>query len=314
VCGENLIDYLEEPSDDEFPLYRARPGGSPYNTALAMGKLGLQVGYNTPISTDALGSLLRGNLEKNGVTCLAKSSSKPTALAVVSTVDGQPAYQFYRDNTADRDFTYDDLQAGVPKNTVALYIGGASIAEGQDADHVVKFAMDLHKKKMALCWDPNIRPAFISSREEFMTRFALMVGVCDLIKMSDEDVAWLYPGQDPEEVASTLFAEHKPALLILTKGSEGSVGFATSGNARVPAGECSTLVDTVGAGDTFMAATIAELFSQNLLSRAGLESIKSEQLQAVLQTASAAAAINCGRAGCQPPTKEEIKNFKQHKQ
>jgi len=99
VCGENLIDYIQEPSDGDLPLYRAYPGGSPFNTAMAIGRQSVPVAYMMPISTDSLGQLLRSTLEASNVVCVAEPSDKPTALAVVSLNNGQPSYQFYRDNT-----------------------------------------------------------------------------------------------------------------------------------------------------------------------------------------------------------------------
>jgi len=306
VCGENLIDYIQEPSDGPLPLYRAVPGGSPFNTAMAIGRQSVPVGYMMPISNDSLGQLLRGTLEASSVICLAKASDKPSALAVVSLNNGQPSYQFYREDTADRQVTPKSLAQSAPETITACHIGGAAIAKGRDGDAVAAFAEDLSQKGTPITFDPNIRPAFIDTRDDYLPRFEQTLRASDLMKLSDEDMEWLYPGVDIEHQAQTIFDREDLGLLILTKGGDGAIAFSKTGRQTIPAAPVPNLVDTVGAGDTFMATVISELTKRELIGKAALRSAPSDQIEIVLTAAAKAAAINCGRKGCNPPTALEL--------
>lgn len=306
VFGENLIDYIQEPDDGPLPLYRAYPGGSPFNTAMAVGRQAVDVAYMMPISSDSLGQLLRRTLEASDVICLGAPTDKPTALAVVSLNDGQPSYQFYRDDTADRQVTADGFRAALPDQVTACYVGGAAIASGSDGEAVADFLSELSAKGVPVTFDPNIRPAFIDDRTTYLKRYEKTLASADLMKLSDEDMEWLYPATDIDAKAEELFNEQDLGLLILTKGGDGAVAFSANGRVDVPAAPVPNLVDTVGAGDTFMATLIAEFTKRGLISKSALRSAPADQIETVLQTAALAAAINCGRKGCNPPTASEL--------
>ncbi len=308
VCGENLIDYIQEPSGDALPLYRAYPGGSPFNTAMAVGRQSVPVSYMMPISTDSLGQLLRETLEASHVTCAGEPSDKPTALAVVSLDNGQPSYQFYRNDTADRQVTLESLIKATPKSVTACHVGGAAVAAGVDGAGVAAFATKLSKEGVVVTYDPNIRPAFLESRDTYMPLFEETLRASDLMKLSDEDMEWLYPGADIEAKAKEIFDTEDLGLLILTMGSKGAVAFSQNGRLDIPAAHVETLVDTVGAGDTFMATVICELTKRDLMGKAALRSAPIDQIEGVLSQAAKAAAINCGRKGCNPPTALELQN------
>ena len=306
VCGENLIDYIQEPSDGPLPLYRAYPGGSPFNTAMAIGRQSVPVGYMMPISNDSLGQLLRSTLEDSSVICLAEASDHPTALAVVSLNNGQPSYQFYRDNTADRQVTLQGLLAASPEQITACHFGGAAIANGKDGDAVAEFASELASDGVPVTFDPNIRPAFIDARETYLPRFEQTLKATDLLKLSDEDMEWLFPDTDIEESAQNIFDAEDLGLLILTKGGDGAIAFTKHGRKFIPAAPVPNLVDTVGAGDTFMATVVSELTKRDLIGKAALRAAPEDQIEIVLSAAAKAAAINCGRKGCNPPTALEL--------
>jgi len=306
VCGENLIDYIQEPGDGGHPMYRANPGGSPFNTAMAVGRQSVPVGYLTPISTDSLGQLLRDTLEASSVICLGEPNDKPTSLAVVSLKDGQPSYQFYREDTAERQVTDGSLKASLPEQITALQLGSLCIANGEDAKAWAKLATDMSANGIPVTFDPNIREAFIHDREDYLGRFNSVLKVCDLLKLSDEDMEWLFPRDDIEERAQKIFNEQDLGLLVLTKGGDGAVAFSAKGRFEVPVAKVENLVDTVGAGDTFMATLIAELTKRSLIAKTALREAPKEQIEIVLTTAARAAAINCGRKGCNPPTTIEL--------
>ncbi len=306
VCGENLIDYIQEPDDGPLPLFRAFPGGSPFNTAMAIGRQSVPVGYMMPTSSDSLGKLLRATLEASSVVCLGQPSDKPTALAVVSLNNGQPSYQFYRDDTADRQVTLESLKAKTPEVITALHVGGAGIAKGEDGDVVAEYAAQLSENGTSVTFDPNIRQAFIDSRALYLPRFTKMLNACDLMKLSDEDMEWLYPDETVEAAAQRIFEAQDLGLLILTKGGDGAVVFSKHGTQAIPSAPVPNLVDTVGAGDTFMATVISELSKRELIGKSAIRTASAKQIETVLTIAAKAAAINCGRKGCNPPTALEL--------
>lgn len=307
VCGENLIDYILEDHADGLPLYRATPGGSPFNTAMALARQDIDTGYLNPFSNDVLGKLLRRTLEKDGVTCLAPENEKATALAIVSLDDGQPSYQFYHDDTADRQVTCEMLLSLTPDTPEACQVGCSAIGGAPDADEVVTYIETLGARGIPISFDPNIRPAFIDDREAYLPRFDRIVAHTHLLKLSDEDIGWLYPGEEIEAAAKALFDRGTAGLVVLTKGGAGAVAFSASGRHDVAPVKVDALIDTVGAGDTFMATLVAELSKRGLLDAAAMRSASADDINDVLATAARAAAINCGRKGCNPPTTAELK-------
>lgn len=306
VGGENLIDFIQKNDGSGMPCYRAIPGGSPYNVAKALALQGVDTGYLTPISTDTLGDLLVESLPKSGLTLLSPRSDHPTSLAVVSVSNGQPAYQFYRENTAERDVSAASLQHAIPQNTKAFYIGSLAITNGPDADAWQKAWMSAHQRGVFTAIDPNIRPAFIPDRTAYLARLETMLKQADLIKLSDEDIAWIAPDLPILDAAQAMFERSTTAMLVLTLGSKGAVGFTKAGRIIVAPAPVVDLKDTVGAGDTFMATLIAKTADHNLLGKASLANADRDIHCVILETASKAAAINCGRVGCQPPVLSEL--------
>lgn len=306
VGGENLIDFLQEDGDGGYPVYRANPGGSPFNTAMAIGRQDAPVGYLTPISSDSLGQLLRTTLVASGVDCRAALSDKPTSLAVVSLVDGQPSYQFYREDTAERQVTSASLRASLPDPVTCLQLGSLCLANGRDADDWADLATHLSASGIPVTFDPNIRPAFIHDRDAYFRRFQQTLTAADLVKLSDEDIEWLYPGADMHDAARRLFEENDLGVLVLTQGGDGAVAFTAAGRIDMPAAKVPDLVDTVGAGDTFMATLIAQLHHRGLLTKTAIRAASQEDITDILRLAARAAAINCGRKGCNPPTLAEL--------
>ena len=303
VGGENLIDFIQEPADG-LPSYRANPGGSPFNTAMALGRQEQPTGYLTPISDDSLGQLLRETIEASHVHCLAAETSKPTSLAVVSIVNGQPSYQFYRDDTAERQVNAASLDASLPDHVTALQLGSLCLANGADAEAWAGLAEAMNARGVPVTFDPNIRAAFIHDRADYLSRFERVARVARLIKLSDEDIAWLSPDKDMMQAANDLFDRFEPALLVLTKGGDGAWVRTATGNFEIAASAVPNLIDTVGAGDTFMATLIAGMNDAGLLT--GDNAVAPSVARPIVERAAIAAAINCERKGCNPPTKSEL--------
>ena len=308
VGGENLIDFIEfDGGDGGWPPYRAIPGGSPFNTAKAIARQGRQVGYLTPFSSDRLGQLLRGTLlAEPGLNALMPDSDKPTSLAVVSLIDGQPAYQFYREGTAERDITLAGLKAALPPDIDAFYIGSLALAHGADALAWSRLFHHLVDGGTFTAIDPNIRAAFIHDRGDYLARLEAMLARADLVKLSDEDIGWLYPGADMADAAQAILDRSAADLVVLTKGGEGATGFTTRGRIDIAPVPVPDLKDTVGAGDTFMGTLIAQSTTRGLNRKGGYAGASHDQLRDLLETAARAAAINCGRTGCNPPTLADL--------
>ena len=301
VGGENLIDMVQSVSDDPWPRYSAIPGGAPYNVALALARQGVDVGYATPISTDTLGELLADRITAEGVWLLAERRVEPTSMAVVSVKDGIPTYAFYRDGTAERQVTAESLAASLPQNMSVLMVGGLAISEGDDAQVWAEAFSTAKDSGLMTALDPNIRPLMIHDRAEYLARFESMLQKTDLLKLSDEDLEWLYPGTTPQEGLYLLAAKSSALLTVITKGGAGALARAGDTSVHAPAGKADPLADTVGAGDTFMATLV-----EQMASRGGLNGLDADGLSAMLHRAATAAAINCERDGCDPPRSDEI--------
>ncbi len=302
VGGENLIDFIESPDG----TFSANLGGGPFNIAKALARQGQKVGYLTPVSTDRMGARLAADLEADGVKLLAPRSPAPTSLALVSLENGQPRYQFYRRKTAERQVSTTLLNRIIPKQAKALHLGSLALTSGKDADAWAQIYRAVHKRGLFTALDPNIRPAFIKNRRKYMARLGWILPETDLLKLSDEDLAWLDPKRALADAAEHLRRRHGIPLLVLTKGAEGATGFTAAGQFSVSAPKAEPFRDAVGAGDTFMGTLLAQLSAGDLLARAALAAAAPATLRPVLQTAAKAAAINCQSAGCNPPYSTDL--------
>ncbi|MCH2075914.1 MAG: carbohydrate kinase [Rhodobacteraceae bacterium] len=301
VGGENLIDFVQEEDGRDPPSYIAHPGGSPMNVAMAAARQGMDSHYLTPVSQDSLGSLIAARLKADNVTLATSRRSEPTSLAVVSLKDGAATYEFYRDGTAERQVSLEQLQDAAPEGLSALHIGSLAVTGGDDAPAYEVFHKACFDAGIFTSYDPNVRPSLTPDREGFIARMERITTHSTLLKLSDEDLNWLYPDKSHEDAFNWL-ADHSGApVVVLTKGPDGALARAGAVRAQVPAAPVNPLVDTVGAGDTFM-ATLIRLVS----ARGGDYSYDEASLTDLLRTASQAAAINCTRAGCQPPTLAEL--------
>ncbi len=305
VGGENLIDMVQIQEPSQWPRFDAIPGGAPYNVAIACARQGRDVGYATPISTDKLGQHLADRVLADGVSLLADRRSEPTSMAVVSLTNGQASYAFYRDGTAERCVTTDSILSSLPDTTSLLMVGGLAITGGDDAPAWQAVYHDCHSRGMITAMDPNIRVLMIKDRDSYMARFEDMLTVTDMLKLSDEDLEWLYPGTTPEQGLELLQTKTSAHLIVVTKGGDGAIGAVAGQTVSVAAGKADPFMDTVGAGDTFMATLLAEIDTQ-AATRAELGALTAQDLENMMARAATAAAINCSRAGCNPPYENEL--------
>ncbi|MCH0541719.1 carbohydrate kinase [Streptomyces sp. MUM 203J] len=302
VVGEALVDLVGtagRPRD-----FTALPGGSPANVAVGLGRLGQEVVLATHLGDDTLGHLVRGHLEGSGVVLRQLGGAPaPTSLAI-ATVDGE--------GRADYDFRITwDVRTPPPPGPGCLAVHTGSLAAGlaPGADAVEAFlAAERARGAVTLSLDPNVRPSLLPERREVVSRVERQVAMVDVVKVSAEDLGWLYPGVPDTDVARRWLASG-PGLVVVTLGRAGAYGMtAAAGEVRVAASPVD-VVDTVGAGDAFTAGLLDRLGRAGLLGgdgRARLAVIGAEELRGALRAASGVAALTCTRRGAEPPTRAEV--------
>ncbi|PJE26006.1 fructokinase [Pseudooceanicola antarcticus] len=303
-CGEALIDMIPARTTEGEEAYVPHTGGAVFNTAVALGRLGSDVAMISGVSTDLFGARLVADMEASKVgSDLLIRSDRPTTMAYVKLTNGSATYSFHDENSAGRMIAPDDLPA-LPEACKALYFGGISLAVEPGAETYAALCTREAAGHVVMV-DPNIRPGFIRDAEAFRDRMARMLGVADIIKISDEDLDWLRDGPDSPEAKARALRAETGAMVILTRGAEGATAFYTGGEVHVPARRAE-VVDTVGAGDTFNAGVLASLSEQGLLSKAALREISEEALSQALDFGAQVAAVTVSRAGANPPWRQEL--------
>ena len=305
VGGENLMDMIQVKNQYQHALFKAIPGGSPYNLALAAGRQGVRVGYITPISEDSNGDQLVANLLGSNVQLLGPRVPEPTSLAMVSIEGGTPSYAFYREGTAERLVNLDKLTKSLTDDVAIFHIGSLALTGGSDAfvwEQFVRKAMD---KGVKVSLDPNVRPSLVAEPDLYRQRIKRLMTKVDILKLSDEDLLWLFNDNNDESSAlSELRATANAELLILTRGSKGSSIWHNNKWYEAPAYPVEKLSDTVGAGDTFMASVLVWLTKNENLKRLAI--LELQEKQDLQNYAAKAASLNCKKQGCNPPWENEL--------
>ena len=304
VGGENLIDLVQLDQQDGLPLYQAIPGGSPFNLAIAAGRQGLQTGYLTPISTDKSGDLLAARLDQAGVVLAGGRHPAPSSLAMVTLTNGVPSYSFYRDGTAERQISEDRLIAALTTDARLFHIGSLALAGGADADVWEALSARCKQAGIAVSLDPNVRAGLIADPDSYRARLARMMQLADIIKLSDEDLTWIYPDQSEQDALAQLVKDSGASVLVLTRGENGASLFHDGQWHDEPVAPMDELKDTVGAGDTFMATMLVWLVQNGAIGQ--LAGLSLGDKLAMVRRAAQAAAINCSRQGCNPPFADEM--------
>ena len=294
VAGEVLIDLIPEGSERK-PIV----GGGPANTAKALSKLGIDTQFIDGISTDDYGQMAKAELVASGVKLdYVKYSDKPTCLAIVSLSDsGSASYKFVIENTATFDFTSDWLPNPQTEPPTLLHIG--TLATVIEPGASVLFAWAQSVANVApIVFDPNIRPAVISDRKKYLMQVERWVSISSSVKVSDEDIKWLYPSLEIEQVVDDWLAKG-PSLIVITYGDKGLAGYRMGEKVSVDAVKVA-VADTVGAGDTVGAILVEAIVKD------GLDTLSGVRLEMMLKRAAKAAAITVSRSGANPPTLKEI--------
>lgn len=304
-CGEALIDMIPTPTDNGDTGYVPHSGGAIFNTSIALGRLGVEVGLLSGISNDLFGRQLTDSLVASNVdTRLLINSDRPSTLAFVQITDGQAAYMFFDENSAGRMLYPEDIQK-ITEDITALYFGGISLACEPCAEAYVALA-EGNSNSRVIMLDPNIRPNFIRDVALYRNRLNRIIAVSDIVKVSDEDLNWIYPEpQSIDEKLNTLRSAG-PKMVILTLGEGGSRAcFGNKHQVSVPAITVD-VIDTIGAGDTFNAGLMAKLSALGELQKDRLLGIASDAIEEALDFATQVAAITVCRAGANPPWRHEL--------
>jgi fructokinase len=299
VAGEALIDLVERDG-----VFHALPGGGPFNTAVALARLGAPVGFLGRLSSDHFGQVLADRLAKSGVDDrYVLRGSAPTPLAVVHPrAGGEAEYSFYLDGTAYADLAPADLPE-LGSEVSALHLGTLALATDPPAA-ALELLMEREAGRRLVVVDPNVRPAVIGDRERFRRRFESWLASAHVVKLSVRDAEWIYPELGPEACAERLLARGV-RLVVVTLGPDGALARTASGSARVPSPPVD-VVDTVGAGDAFGAALLRRLWESDALTADAVGALDDAALEDALRFGCAVAALQCSAAGAVPPTLEEV--------
>ena len=312
IAGEALVDLVPAPISG---YYEFAPGGSPANVAVGLSRLGIPTRMLARIADDPLGRRLRAHLSKNGVGLdHVVTATEQTSMAMVMVgPDGGPTYDFRVVGTADWQWTAaelaDALDPGPGGPVLALHSGSLALTT-PPGDAALRALMARAAQTATVSYDPNCRPGLMGKPADVLAGVHEMVSVADVVKVSLEDLGWLMPGFTAEEVLEDWLGRG-PALVVVTLGGDGvTAGTSTGLRTRRP-GVPVTVIDTVGAGDTFSGALLAGLHRRKLLgaaSRPTLHAISHSTMDAVLDESMLAAAITCSRRGADPPTAEDLES------
>ena len=301
-CGEALIDMLPRTTTAGEDAFSPYAGGALFNSAIALGRLGVETGFFSGLSSDMFGDILRDALTNSGVDhSYSATLDLHTTLAFVKLVNGQASYAFFDENTAGRMITEAHLPT-LNADVEALLFGAISlIPDPCGATYESLMRRECASRVISL--DPNIRPSFIPDLAKHRARIDRMIAMSDIIKMSDEDLDWF--GQPDMETAAKAWLGQGPSLVVFTRGPRGAIGFTRERRVEVD-GVPVTVADTVGAGDTFNAGILASLKRDNVLNKQAMKTLSADAIGNALRLGAKAAAVTVSRPGANPPWANEI--------
>lgn len=303
VCGEALWDLFGLEGETGLS-FDARIGGSPFNVAVGLARLGQRAALFTGLSKDRLGQRLHDALKVEGVmTGLLLRSQRPTTLSLVDVgPDGGPAYAFYGEGAADRAIDLEDLPL-LESAVWGLHAGSYSLAvEPVGSALLALFEREAGRRLLTL--DPNVRLNVEPDVAHWRQRVECYLRHANVVKVSDEDLGLLYPDVEPMQVAER-WRKLGAVLVIVTRGAEGAEALSPAGRVTVP-GRRVAVVDTVGAGDAFQAALIAALAVQGIKTPADIAALAADRIGRILEIAVSASALACTRRGADLPRSRDL--------
>ena len=296
VIGEALVDAVRKPDGTQT----AHPGGSPANVAFGLARLGRTVELLTSLGDDAYGTLVRDHVESSGAIVAAATAALRTSVATANLDEhGVATYEF-------------DLEWALPEESTTLpdplvVHTGSIAAVLEPGASAVERLVGFAKAQSTITYDPNVRPSLMGERDLAATTIERFVALSDVVKVSDEDLEWLFPAEDAADAAQRWLALG-PALVVVTLGSQGALAVCGAGTVSVPP-VIVEVADTVGAGDSFMSGLIDGLWSAELLGgqrRDALMAIDLPQVTRILERCVRIAGITVSRSGANPPTRSEL--------
>lgn len=297
TVGESLTDIVVRPGQEP----QEYPGGSPLNVAVALARLGHPSHLLTRIGDDVRGRVIKDHVEASHVRLTPGSiDTRPTSTArAVIGASGAAEYTF--------DLQWDPDPRDLPPRVSAVHTSSIA-AVLQPGASVVQKVLDSYRDQATLSYDPNARPDLMGDPAQVRPIVEDLIRRCDVVKSSDEDIAWLYQSEDLEDIAAS-WRDLGPSVVAMTRGEHGAVGFGPNGRLDIAPVRVE-VADTVGAGDTYSAGILWALAEEDLLGaekREALRAIPEETLRSVLERAAAIAAVTVSRAGANPPWRSELR-------
>ncbi len=304
VCGEALMDVFDAGATATGSQLDARIGGSPYNVALGLARLAQPVAFCGALGNGFLGERLMRSLIDEGIdTSCVQRTDAPTSICVIGLdARGVPAYDFYGERGADRQLDASVLLR-VPVAARALHFGSYTMVV-EPVAATQRTLIERECRRALISYDPNVRLTVEPSLQRWRDTLAWMLPRTHLLKVSEEDIGLLFPGQAPDGLAASWLAQG-PRLVVITRGGEGSLAFGAGASTHAPPVPVN-VVDTVGAGDTFQAALLTWLAEHGHLSIDGVAALDAASLADMLAFATRAAAITCSRRGADLPRRSEL--------
>ncbi len=313
ICvGESLIDFVPisdpatggESGAATLPEYRPVAGGCPYNCAISAARLGAKVAFVGTISTDFFGDQLLSRLEANKVDIsMIHRVDHPTTLAFVKkSRSGSARYAFYTISAADRAFSVEHLPDPVPERAI-VQIGSISLIADPEGSTILGLA-ERERGRRIIAFDPNIRDTLIADEEDYRRRVDRALAATTVLKTSDEDLEWIYPGVSVVQAVRNV-RDKGVELVVVTRGADGSTAYSATQEVTVPALDVE-VSDTIGAGDSFLAALLVWLDEAGVVEPGAVGALSDDDLREVLEFASRVSAVTCTRVGAEPPYRSEL--------
>jgi len=310
VIGEAIVDLLPAGPGTAPRTFQAVPGGSPYNVAVGLARLGHRAALMARLADTAFGRILSDHARAEGIDLhAAPRAAEPSTLSVVSLdASGRASYDFYLDGTADWQWTAEET-GRAPRDSAVLHFGSIASWTPPGSERIGDLARSMRDRGGVLVtYDPNVRPGLLGDHHRGQRAVERAIGLAHLAKASTDDIAWLYPELAMADVAERWLGLGA-AVVVITGGADGAWAFTAAASIRRPALDVA-VVDTVGAGDSFTAGLIGSLIARGLQAPADLARCAAErlapELAGALDDAIVVASLNCERRGNDPPTAADV--------